>query len=176
MKRAKPSSEPEPNDPIVLYSTNTWLAYKIAETYYRREHYVWATTHFSPNMAPAYDYSVPPSASPGEIYSALDEEVRRGELHSPKIEANKLGICRGASVKEVEKRISLKQKREIFSIVSRAQTRDFRPLVYVIPFQFVVKILKEAPVEVRAHPLSVEYVIARLPRPHFDIIEFFRRY
>lgn len=29
--------------PLVLYSTNTWLAYTVAERFYGGEHYVWCT-------------------------------------------------------------------------------------------------------------------------------------
>src|SRR5262245_16335140 len=34
--------------PPVLYSTNTWLAFAIAQKYYASRHYVWCTPHFDP--------------------------------------------------------------------------------------------------------------------------------
>jgi|GEM_PF-5439362 len=33
-------------DPLLLYSTNTWLTYVIGERFYRDEHYVWCTPDF----------------------------------------------------------------------------------------------------------------------------------
>jgi hypothetical protein len=53
-----------PSEPIVLYSTSTWLAYAIAEQYYAGDHYVWCTPHFDPSSVPPISYSVPPSSSP----------------------------------------------------------------------------------------------------------------
>ena len=34
----------------ILYSTNTWIAYMIAERFYRRHHYVWCTPYFDPRQ------------------------------------------------------------------------------------------------------------------------------
>ncbi len=31
---------------LILYSTNTWIAYKIAQKYYKDEHYIWCTPIF----------------------------------------------------------------------------------------------------------------------------------
>ena len=62
-------------DPILLYSTNTWLAYLIAELFYNGEHFVWCTPHFDSSSVPLLNYSVPPSASPIEIYRGLRKDV-----------------------------------------------------------------------------------------------------
>jgi len=67
--------------------------------------------------------------------------------------------------------ISEDQKREIALIVRDAEIRDFEPLVYVMPFGRVSRLVSEVPVEERAHPLSHEYIIERLPRALFDIIK-----
>lgn len=52
-----------------------------------------------------------------------------------------------------------------------ADIQQFKPLIYVIPYTAVAAIAVEVPVSNRAHPLSVEYVIERLPGGLFDIIE-----
>ena len=161
-------------DPLVLYSTNTWLAYKIAQAYYAEEHYVWCTPYFSSGSLPSWDYAVPPSSSPSEIYIALHEDASRGDLHSGRIEANKAGILRGANCKEKDGVITKKQKAEIYAIVNRAETRDFKPLMYIIPFVHAAKLMNEVPVHERSHPLSAEYTIRHLPRKCFDVIEFNR--
>ena len=158
-----------------MYSANSWLAYKIAQLYYGGEHYVWCTPCFSSNSVPASDYTVPPSSSPSEIYNELLEDTIRGDRHSLKITVNKAGILRGAHCKEKQQVITKSEKAEIFAAVDRAETADFRPLIYVIPFTKVAKSLELVPVTERAHPLSIEYLIKRLPRKYFDVIEFRKR-
>ena len=53
-----------------------------------------------------------------------------------------------------------------------AEISDFEPLMYVIPFDKVKKIAKRVPVAKRAHPLSDEWLIQKLPRKYFDVIKF----
>ena len=159
-------------EPLVLYSTNTWLAYIISQIYYGQQHYVWATPYFSSASVPSHDYTVPPSSSPSEIHGGLLKAVVSGDHHCAKIESNRIGILRGATVKAKANLITAKQRRDIFAIVERAETRDFRPLIYVIPFQSIGALIKEVSVKEKAHPLSEEYVIRNLPRSCFDVIEF----
>ncbi len=156
---------------LLLYSTNSWLAYAIAEQYYGREHYVWCTPFFDPSSVPSLDYSVPPSSSPAEIYRGLMEDVRRGDRHSAKIDANKAGILRGAQHKRAEGFIGDEEASEIASIVSEAEARDFTPLIFVIPYPLVKEQLRKVPVSQRAHPMSVEYIIDRLSRTCFDVLK-----
>jgi len=157
--------------PLLLYSTNTWLAYTIAETYYQGEHYVWCTPFFSPRSAPGYA-NVPPTSCPSSIYHALREEVAAGDRHSTKVKENRTGIIKGANVKKAARLIDVAQEQEIIDIVNSAETRDFRPLLYLIPFAAVAGLLQDVPVANKAHPLSVEYLIERLPRASFDVIDF----
>lgn len=165
----------EPHTPaasLLLYSTNTWLAYKVSKEYYGDLHYVWCSPHFSSQSVPSYDYANPPSSSPSEIYQSLLAEVTRDDLHSVKIEANRVGIMNGANIKEASKTITNRQKREIHSIVKQAERSYFRPLLYIIPFSLVCDRVREVPVKLRAHPFSREFVIEDLPRTCFDIIEY----
>jgi hypothetical protein len=67
--------------------------------------------------------------------------------------------------------ISEGEQRDIVSMLERASGRDFRPLLYVIPYERVSAHVQPAPLELRAHPLSREYVIERLPRIDFDVLE-----
>lgn len=158
-------------DPLILYSTNTWLAYVIGERFYGGEHYVWCTPDFDARALARIDQTAPPSSSPAEIYRDLFEDVRRGDQHSSKIKDNKAGILRGVADKRAAGVISDEEQRDIVSTLDRAGGRDFRPLLYVIPFDRVSGIIQSAPVELRAHPLSQEYVIERLPRRDFDVLE-----
>ncbi len=157
---------------IVLYSTNSWLAYVIAERYYGGNHYVWCTPHFDPSSVPSIEYTVPPSSSPVEIYRNLGEDVRRVDHHSSRIAANKAGLLTGIHAKKEAGDITDDQANDIASIVDAAETRHFRPLVYVIPSALVSGRVEDVPIDQRANPLSVEYIIRRLPRRCFDVIDF----
>jgi hypothetical protein len=159
-----------PREPIILYSANTWLAYAIAERYYRGEHYVWCTPYFDASSVAPLNYTVPPSSSPIEIYRGLRKDVLNGDRHSAKIAANKAGIVRGMEAKLSVGAIDDEVATEIASVIGAADILDFRPLLYVIPFHVVRDRLRPVPVRQRAHPMSVEFIIETLPRECFDVI------
>ncbi len=157
-------------DPLLLYSTNTWLAYQVSQRYYRGEHYVWCAPVFDPRGLGDIENVIPPSSSPFEIYRSLSEEVRRGDRHSSKIVDNHAGILRGADYKLIQNNIRKDEFKEIKDIADSADIRDFRPLLYIIPFDRVSSWVKQVPVNQRGHPLSIEFIIEVLPRACFDII------
>ena len=157
--------------PLVLYSTNTWLAYTIAEKYYNGMHYVWCTPYFDPRRH-GNASGVPPTSSPLEVYESLRQEVLRGERHSPKMKENRAGLRRGASAKRRTGIIDEAKEKEIITVIKLANGADFRPLMYVIPYSKVGRKLREPPPEDKAHPLSAEYLIDELSRNQFDVIEF----
>ncbi len=161
-------------DPLILYSTNTWLAYSIAQQYYLGIHYVWCTPYFDSKSLSGYDAHIPSTSSTSEIYHSLYEEVRRGDQHSAKIKENKVGILKGATYNREAEVITEKDESDIAAIVDLAETRDFRPLLYIIPFQLITDRVVTVPIVERAHPLSIEYIIESLPRQCFDIIELIR--
>lgn len=80
-------------------------------------------------------------------------------------------MLRGANHKEHSGVIDERQKREIYAIIRSAELADFRPLLYVIPMHLVSTLVMEVPIGEKAHPLSIEFRIERLPRKYFDIIE-----
>lgn len=156
--------------PLILYSTNTWLAFQIADRYYKGKHYVWCSPYFNGHSDKGAAGFVAPTSNPWEIYRSLHKEWKAGDRHSAKIEFNRGGIIRGAKFKRSTGVISESQEADIVSIVEDAEVRDFEPLVYVMPYGRVAKFSKEVPVKDRAHPLSQEYVIESLPRSLFDIL------
>jgi hypothetical protein len=87
-------------EPLVLYSANTWLAYKIAERFYGNLHYVWCAPFFDPESFPHYQNTTPPSSSPSKICHDLFEVASSGDRHSAKVEENKHGILKGAKEKK----------------------------------------------------------------------------
>jgi hypothetical protein len=158
--------------PTVLYSANTWLAYHISKNYYHNIHWVWCSAYFDSRSVLGRDYTNPPSSTPGDVYKELREATSRADRHSAKIAANRIGLLKGATYKRSTGVINDQQLSEITSIIEAAEIIEFRPLMYVIPVtDEVAKIMKEAPILERAHPLSVEYIIEELSRHLFDIIE-----
>ena len=156
---------------LVLYSTNTRLAFVINQRYYGQIHWVCCAPYFDSTSLPVIEGTNPPSACPKDIYLRLDGDARRGERHSDAIARNRVGILRGAADKRSKGVITGEQEKDIGDIVQSAMPYDFRPLLYVIPFDLVKLMVKEMPVSERAHPLSCEYTVPKLPRDLFDAIE-----
>lgn len=157
--------------PLLLYSTNTLMAYHINETYYGDVHYVWCSPFFGASNIPSPYRPNPPSSSPQEIYESLMKDVDNGDRHSAKIKQNKAGLRRGANFKQLHGDITEPQRLEIFDKVRLAQVVDFKPLLYVIPYSLVSGLLITIPVKQRANPMAEEFIIQRLPRASFDIID-----
>ena len=156
--------------PLILYSTNTWLAFSIQQRYYNDEHWVCCAPYLSENDFCASKDN-PPSSVPFSIYRELFESSRRGDRHSAKIAQNTAGILRGAAVKRDAGIISDSQYDEIMSVIRASQVLDFRPVLYMIPFGKVKQRAVEVDVAERAHPLSREYIIEKLPRKCFDVVK-----
>ena len=159
---------------LILYSTNTWLAFNVAERYFKGEHYVWCTPFFDSEGHAGYAYTVAPTSCPKEIYLSLYKEVTSRDRHSSKIKDNKVGILKGAAFKREAGIITEDEEKEIAAVVDSAEQQDFKPLLYIIPYEKAVALLKQVPVGEKAHPLSTEFIIQSLPRDHFDIIELER--
>ncbi len=156
--------------PLLLYSTNTLLAYHINQTYYGELHYVWCSAFFGADNIPSPYLPNPPNSSPQGIYETLLKAVKNSDKHSPNIRLNRAGLRHGATIKQGQGAITDAQRLEILDKVRLAQIADFKPLLYVIPYFLVSGVLTTVPVKHRANPLAEEYIVARLPRASFDII------
>jgi|SRR6185436_1167049 len=82
-------------DPLLLYSTNTLLAYHINQTYYGELHYVWCSAFFGAANIPSPYRPNPPSSSPQEIYETLLKAIESNDKHSNKIRRNRAGLRHG---------------------------------------------------------------------------------
>jgi hypothetical protein len=158
------------NNKNVYYSCGTWLSYQISQRYYG-DHYVWCTPYFDPASRLNHPNSVPPTSNPREIYWNLLKEVQAGDLHSAKIAQNRAGIQRGAGVKLRAGLILASEHKDIIEITAAALPSDFSPLLYVIPGAPVAAFLQPVALQLRASPLSEEYILERLPTDLFDAIE-----
>jgi len=156
--------------PLLLYSTSTWLAYSVAEQFYGGIHFAWCSPVYDGRSADAH-VNIPPSSSPAALYHAMLEETRRGDQHGNAISQNRKGIYRGAQARQSQGLIGEQEVEEIRSSLDRTESRDFRPVLYIIPFDGVKESVTRVPVGERAHPMSVEYRIESLARASFDMIE-----
>jgi hypothetical protein len=155
---------------LILYSTNTYLAYSISESYYRT-HFFWCTPYFDPRSAPSLSVArPPPSASPAELYEGFAEDIARSDKRSPRVAQNRSGIVAGATAHKERRRITTKQFNEIVEIVRAAELQDFRPLLFVAAYVELKKHLKRVPVSKLAHPFSQEFIADGVRRSGFDVI------
>lgn len=156
--------------PLLLYSTSTWLAYSVAEAFYGGVHFAWCSPVYD-GRTTASHVNIPPSSSPADIYRSLHQDTRRGDRHSDAIQRNAAGIKRGAEARRMQGVIGREEEQEILTGLESAECRDFRPVLYVIPFDRVQESVTRVNVKERAHLMSVEYIVASLPRTSFDMIE-----
>jgi hypothetical protein len=158
-------------DPLILYSANTQLAYRINEHFYGQIHFVWCSAFFSATSR-SIDVEMPPSSTPCDICRNYLEDIARRDLHSRNLQDNRIGLRNGLKAKLAERVITEKQYRELKKIIVESALDEFRPLLYVIPFEGVQDLVEPAPPSQRAHPFSPEYKIERLPRSRFDVLDW----
>src|SRR6185295_1531942 len=157
--------------PLALYSTNTLLAYRFNQRYYGELHYVWSSPYFSAKSAPPLDVQTPPSSTPDDIFKSFRDAIDREDAHSDGIRRNIAGLRRGMSSKLAAGVIGEEQYRELEQMLAAAKFSEFRPLLYVIPYQGVADLVKNVPFADKAAPFALEYIIESLPRSRFDVLE-----
>lgn len=161
---------PKPK-PIVLFSTNTLLAFQINQKYYDEKHFVYCNP-YSNAKSPPRGTVMPPSSTPCDLFRTFEEDVRRSDLHSAAIKRNRVGLLRGADAKRKQGVITKAQETEIRGIVNSATIDRFTPLLYVIPYALVKTEVKPVPIASKADPFSEEFIIEELPLEAFAIVEF----
>jgi hypothetical protein len=157
-------------EPLLLYSTNTWLAFAIAERFYGGVHFAWCSPVYDGTRTEAH-VNIPPSSSPADLYRLLRDEVERGEQHSAVLEQKRKGVLRGAAARRAEGLIGDAEWKNINETVETSSLSEFRPVLYLIPYAQVRDMVAEAGVRERAHPFSIEYKVNPLPRECFDVLE-----
>ena len=159
---------------LLMYSTNTRLAFMLNQKYYREQHYVYCCPYFDASSVSELEHGTPPSSSPAELLRDLAAESARSDRHGARIALNKAGLRRGAVAKVATGIITPDQQSEIMQIVENAEPALFRPLLYVIPVASIETKIRAVPLADKAHPLSEEYIIDALNRNEFDVVEISR--
>lgn len=157
-------------NPIVLYSTNTKLAYSISQRYYNQKHYVWCIPNeiVFHGSAPS---TLPPTSHPIKIFWSLVDSVSGNDKHCPKIEQNRIGLLGGAEKKLENGEISEEDYTEIVDIITQAGLGEFYPLFYVIPYDAVKDRIVRPTTSSKASVLSPEIQIYDLRSDEFDPLE-----
>jgi hypothetical protein len=160
-------------DNLLYYSTNSYLAFQLAENYYRGKHFVWCSPVFAPEELSELDIrkNIPPSSSPNKIYIKLIEDIHRADMHSSLIEQNKSGLKKGALIHHKAGIIDDNDLVRINKLIDSAKLKDFRPLLYLIPKNLVESKIIEVDIDDKANPLDVEYQIVDLNKNEFEIIQ-----
>lgn len=154
-------------DKHVYYSQNTKLAYRISQKYYNKTHYVWCCNK------PFYsaEEGQPVSSNPIARCEAFLSEISTKDGHTHWISENKLSIKRGAEEQMRNKVITEEQRNQIIALVNYADNEAFYPVLYVIPYEKVLDLIKPADTSIKASESSNEFLIEKLPRDCFDIID-----
>jgi len=169
-----PTVGPEPIQPapLLLWSTNTSLKYRLQQQYCAARHHVWCSPVFEAAALSKYAIgrNQPPSSDPCTIYRNLCEAVAKNDGGDAKI-INQKTVLRGlASEWLAAGTITAEQRDEIVAIVSASSFSDWRPLIFVIPYALVRARVQLVPVAKRAS-IEPEYIIPDLGEHEFHIIE-----
>jgi hypothetical protein len=157
--------------PLLLYSTNSYLKFRIQRDY-RGEHHAWCSPTFEAAKLGRYvrGAGTPPSSDPASIYRNLHRAVTEADDHDSKI-AEQKKVLLSLAVKWCDDGIiSVPEREEITAITTSARFPDWRPLLFVMPYHLVAARVQSVP---RGHRASIEpeYIVADLKSHEFDIIE-----
>ena len=159
-------------EPRILYSANAELAYKIGTRFYGDVHFVWCSPDFGSGGSGPGDDRNPPTSRPYKRYRDLAEEAEGGDTHGLLIASTRTGLRKGVIAKYKQGVISLDERNEILEIIERAPPADYKPLMYVMPYEDVKHLVRTIPVADRAHALSMELLIEELPGNLFHKLTF----
>jgi len=152
----------KPKD-LLLYSTNTELAYKIAKEYYDNTFYVWCTDAFDAALQPG-------TSNPRTLCSRYLDQILKDDRHAVEIKQNKAGILKGAAEKLKQGIITNEQYNEISVRVAYAENTAFYPIVFLIDRRSVAGRLEIVEPKDAASNHSVEYIIKDLRWNEFEMI------
>jgi hypothetical protein len=157
--------------PLLLYSTNTYLKYRIQRDY-RREHHAWCSPTFEAAKLGRYvrGAATPPSSDPASIYRNLHRAVTETDDHDSKIAEQRKVLLSLAVKWSTDGSITDAEREEITAIVDSARFPDWRPLLFVIPSHLVESRVVLVP-RARRASIEPEYIVPDLKPEEFDIIE-----
>jgi hypothetical protein len=157
--------------PLLLYSTNTYLKFRIQEDH-RQQHHVWCSPTFAASTLNKYSLgsTTPPSSDPASIYRDLAAAVANNDEHCAKIIDQRKTLLALAVDWCDEGLITPTERDDITMTVSKAGFPQWKPLLFVIPYAGVDGRVREVPRDRRAS-MEPEYIVPDLRSDEFGIIE-----
>ena len=158
---------------LLYYSTNSYMAYFIAENFFGGKHFVWCSPVYDPTkMHELHKWKkIPVSSNPHKIYLALLEDVEAGDLHSDKIRNNINGLRRATVLKLADGVIDDEEFAKINLMLDKATPDLFRPLLYIIPKENIKDKIATVSITETAGVLSEEFRVVDLRLGEFEIIQ-----
>ena len=150
----------------VLYSTNVYLKLFIHQQYRKDIHYVWCSEYFDSELAP--------TSNPKDIFWDLMRAVEKEDSHCYKISEQKLSLITRSLEWKAKGEITNNQRKEIIHRIKNSSFKDWRPIIYLIPYKLVESRLRKVKLPETAN-LGNEFVIKDLKRNEFGIIDIKRR-
>jgi hypothetical protein len=159
---------------LLLYSTNTYLKYRIHRDFFNDIRYVWCSPEFDSSVLNRYarGAATPPSSDPKTIYTELSEAARRSDEHASKITSQKVILTALAEDAFTKGRLTETDRDELVAIVKRATFADWRPLLYVIPCTSEVAARATLVPRDKRASHEEEFIISDLQRSEFHLLEF----
>jgi hypothetical protein len=157
--------------PILLWSAGNWLKYYIQQNYFGY-HYVWCSPIFEGAAQSRYAQGAgqPPSSDPATIYRNLHAAVVKSDQHDNEIARQSKTLKATALMLSRSGVISQSQAAEVAIIIKKATIKEWRPLLYAIPYALVANRVQAVPVGKRAS-IEPEFIIPDLKDGEFHIIE-----
>lgn len=159
------------DQPLLLWSTNTLLKFRIQHQFFGQVHHVWCSPTFEAAAKGKYEIGrdQPASSDPASIYRALKAFQEQPDDHDSKV-AEQKKVLPGLAVKYFDDgKISASQRDDIIAIVNAARPSDWSPVIYVIPYAVVASRVQEVPRDRRASH-SPEFIVPDLLEHEFDKI------
>jgi hypothetical protein len=148
------------------------MKWRIQQQFFSGKHWVWCSPAFEGEKLGKYTLGAgqPPSSDPACIYRTLHRAVTTGDGGDAKIASQKKTLM-GLAVKfQTDGAISKDDQDEIIKMIELSSFEDWRPLIYVIPFEPVASRVRLVSRASRASH-EPEYVIEDLADGEFDIVE-----
>lgn len=162
--------------PLILFSTNVSLAYRINQIFYGAKHYVWCSPILCENCHAAHDLqgaSLPSSSTPLEIYDRLLKGCQGDDDENDPdqqfIDKKRSGLLIGLGEMRDRGIIDSMQHNDLVAYVGRVKRSAFLPMLYIIPTSTIDDTRLVVPEE-PAHVFSMEVKIHDLQRHEFEII------
>jgi hypothetical protein len=160
------------NDPLILYSVNSYFAYYINEKYYKK-HFVWCCPKYNTNDENLLNRNNPRSSNPKFLIDDYLTGIKTAktfhvitEFLKERINGLNYGLyVMKSAIGDDNFNIISKM---LDDIKNNYKFEYFFPIIYVMPYKDVRKKVIEAPVHSRADTLSEEYNIENLQSNEFD--------